>query len=42
MAEKLFHECEAAASESSLQEKIDRAEVSLLVAKIYRRAWGTD
>lgn len=42
MAEKLFHECEAAVSESTLQEKIDRVAVSLLVARTYRKAWGTD
>ena len=42
IAEKLFKECEAAVSASSLPEKIDRVAVSLLVAKAYRKAWDTD
>ena len=42
MAERLFRECEAAVVESSLQEKIDRVAVSLLVARTYRKAWVTD
>jgi hypothetical protein len=39
MANGLFSECEEAAKTSRLPEKVDRAAVSTLLAKVYRRAW---
>ncbi|MGA8866563.1 MAG: nucleotidyltransferase domain-containing protein [Candidatus Sulfotelmatobacter sp.] len=39
MAQRLFAECEMAASHSSLPEKVDRAGVSTLLAESYRNAW---
>jgi predicted nucleotidyltransferase len=39
MAQKLFAECEEAASQSALPEKVDRTAVSRLLAKSYRGAW---
>jgi predicted nucleotidyltransferase len=39
MAQMLFAECEEAARQSALPEKVDRAAVSRLLAKSYREAW---
>jgi uncharacterized protein len=41
MAHKEFAQCEDAAKESSLPERIDGAAVSKLLAKSYRTAWST-
>ena len=40
LASKLFTECEEAAKASSLPERVNRAEVSRLLADCYRRAWA--
>jgi uncharacterized protein len=40
VAQKLFAECEAAAQLSTLAEKLDRNEISRLLADSYREAWG--
>lgn len=41
MAHKKFAECEEAARNSSLPEKVDRDAVSRLLAKAYRKAWAS-
>lgn len=40
MAQRLFAECEEAANQSSLPEKVDRAAMSKLLADSYREAWS--
>ena len=42
MAQKLISECEKAAKESSLPERVDRTSVSLLLADCYREAWDAE
>jgi uncharacterized protein len=42
LAEQLFAECEEAAKNSTLPERVDRAAVSRLLADSYRMAWNAD
>lgn len=41
-ASELFEECEKAAKESAVPEKVERKSVSLLVADAYRSMWSPD